>query len=107
MSHKRVRTVKLFCSLDRTPFVSVSATLFAIFVFTVVLIAGRPRIGGLDLFKVNNPIYEPDANKEDAIALAVFYDGRIFLGGKTQYRLVTCYRNSVTVWDAAQKPRYT
>jgi biopolymer transport protein ExbD len=75
-----VRTVKLFCSLDRTPFVSVRATLFAIFVFTVVLIAGRPRIGGLDLPKVNNPIYEPDANKEDAIALAVFYDGRIFWG---------------------------
>lgn len=80
MYHKRVRTAELFCSLDRTPFVVVSATLFAICMFALVMIAGRPRIGGLDLPKANYPIRMPDANKEDAIVLTVSNDGRPFWG---------------------------
>ena len=80
MYHKRVRTAELFCSLDRTPYVFVSAILFAICMFALVMIAGQPRIGGLDLPKANYPLPMPDANKEDAIVLTVSNDGRTFWG---------------------------
>jgi biopolymer transport protein ExbB/TolQ/biopolymer transport protein ExbD len=80
MRHKCVRTTKLFCSLDRTPFVAVSATLFAVFVFALILTTGRPGFGRSDLPKVNNPIWAPGANEEGAIVLAVMCDGRVFWG---------------------------
>jgi biopolymer transport protein ExbB/TolQ/biopolymer transport protein ExbD len=78
MRHKRVRTANLFCSLDRTPFVAVAASLFAIFVFALMLTNGLPRFGPSDLPKVNNPIWAGDANRDDAIVLVVTYDGRLF-----------------------------
>ncbi len=80
MRHKRVRTARLFCSVDRTPFVAVSATLFAMFVFALMLTTGLPRFGRSDLPKVNNPIWVPDANEEDAIVIAVMNNGRVFWG---------------------------
>jgi biopolymer transport protein ExbB/TolQ/biopolymer transport protein ExbD len=80
MRHKCVRTAKLFCSLDRTPFVALSATLFAVFVFALILTTGRPGFGRSDLPKVNNPIWAPGANEEGAIVLAVMCDGKIFWG---------------------------
>jgi len=80
MYHKRVVTAELFCSLDRTPYVFVSAILFAICMFALVMISGRPRIGGLDLPKAINPLPMPDANKQDAIVLTVSNDGRTFWG---------------------------
>jgi biopolymer transport protein ExbB/TolQ/biopolymer transport protein ExbD len=78
MRNKRVRTAKLFCSIDRTPFVAVSATLFAIFVFALMLTNGLPRFGSSDLPKVNNPIWAADADRDDAIVLVVMQSGRVF-----------------------------
>jgi biopolymer transport protein ExbB/TolQ/biopolymer transport protein ExbD len=78
MGHQRVRPAELFCSIDRTPFVAVSATLFAIFVFALMLTNGLPRFGPSDLPKVNYPDMEPDANRDDAIVLVVMHDGRVF-----------------------------
>jgi biopolymer transport protein ExbB/TolQ/biopolymer transport protein ExbD len=72
------RSAKLFCTLDRTPFVPVSAGLGAIYLFTAMLLVGMPWVGGSDLPKVNNPIFLPDANREDAIVLAVRHDGMVF-----------------------------
>src|ERR1700733_11736734 len=78
MGHQRVRPAELFCSMDRTSFVAVSATLFAIFVFALMLTNGLPRFGPSDLPKVNYPDMEPDANRDDAIVLVVMHDGRVF-----------------------------
>jgi biopolymer transport protein ExbB/TolQ/biopolymer transport protein ExbD len=80
MRHKPVRAAKLFCSLDRTPLVAVSATLFAVFLFALMLTAGRPGFGRSDLPKVNNPAWEPGANEEAAIVLTVMRNGRVFWG---------------------------
>ncbi len=80
MRHKPVRAAKLFCSIDRTPFVAVSATLFAVFLFALILTAGRPGFGRSDLPKVNNPIPQLGANKEAAIVLTVMCNGKVFWG---------------------------
>jgi len=78
MRRKSVRPAELFCSIDRTSFVAVSATVFAIFVFALMLISGLPKFGPSDLPKVNNPIMAPDADRDDAIVLVVMYNGRVF-----------------------------
>jgi biopolymer transport protein ExbD len=78
MRRKSVRPAELFCSIDRTSFVAVSATVFAIFVFALMLISGLPKFGPSDLPKVNNPIMAPDADRNDAIVLVVMYNGRVF-----------------------------
>ncbi len=54
--------------------------MFAIFVFALMLTNGLPRFGRSDLPKVNNPIWAGDANVDDAVVLAVMYNGRIFWG---------------------------
>jgi biopolymer transport protein ExbD len=78
MGHQRVRAAQLFCSIDRTPFVAVTAGLFAIFVFALMLTNGLPKFGPSDLPKVNNPLWAPDANADDAIVLVVTHNGRLF-----------------------------
>lgn len=78
MGHQRVRPAELFCSIDRTSFVAVSATLFAIFLFAIMLTNGLPKFGPLDLPKVDYPSMEPDADADDAIVLVVMCDGRVF-----------------------------
>jgi biopolymer transport protein ExbB/TolQ/biopolymer transport protein ExbD len=78
MRHKRVKPAELFCSMDRTPFLAVSATLFAIFLFALMLTNGLPRLGPSDLPKVNNPLWMPDADRDDAIVLVVMRNGSLF-----------------------------
>jgi biopolymer transport protein ExbB/TolQ/biopolymer transport protein ExbD len=56
----------------------VSATLFAIFVFALMLTNGLPKFGPSDLPKVNFPIMAPDADADDAIVLVVTHTGRLF-----------------------------
>jgi biopolymer transport protein ExbB/TolQ/biopolymer transport protein ExbD len=78
MGHQMVRPPQLFCSIDRTPFVAVTATLFGVFVFALMLIGGLPKFGPSDLPKVNNPIWAADADSDDAIILVVTHNGRVF-----------------------------
>ena len=78
MGHQRVRPTERFCSIDRTPFVAVSATLFAIFMFALMLINGLPKFGPSDLPKVNYPIMARDADRDDAIVLVVIHNGSVF-----------------------------
>lgn len=78
MGHQRARPPELFCSIDRTPFLAVSASLFAIFLFALMLTNGLPRFGPSDLPKVNYPDVEPDAYRDDAIVLVVMSNGRVF-----------------------------
>jgi biopolymer transport protein ExbD len=56
----------------------VSATLFAIFVFALMLTNGLPKLGPSDLPKVDNPIMAPDADRDDAIVIVVTYNGTVF-----------------------------
>lgn len=78
MRDKCQRPPELFCSIDRTPFIAVSATLFAIFVFAFMLTNGLPKFGSSDLPKVNNPTMARDADADDAIVLVVMPNGRAF-----------------------------
>jgi biopolymer transport protein ExbD len=77
MRDKRQRPSELFCSIDRTSFVAVAAILFAIFLFALMLTDGLPRFGPSFLPKVDNPIPEPDADRDDAIVLVVTHNGRL------------------------------
>ncbi len=78
MRDKRAKSAELFCSIDRTAFVAVCATSFAIFLFALMLTNGLPRFGPSDLPKVDNPLWVPDANRDDAIVLVVARNGRFF-----------------------------
>ncbi len=77
----RPRTARLFCSIESTPFVSISAILAAIFVLTGLLVGLPSGSGiGMDLAKVNHAVPMPGANREDALLIAVMKDGKVFFG---------------------------
>ena len=80
MRPHRARSAKLFCSIEGTPFVSVSVTLAAIFLLIAMVVIEPPSGGGIDLAKVNYPISMPDAKREDALIVAVMRNGWIFFG---------------------------
>src|SRR6266568_3836872 len=106
MGHKHVRIAGLFCSLDRTPFVAVTAILVAIFVFAVLLIAERPRVGAW-ICPRSIIRYMCQTQMGKARSFLRFLTTAGFFGDKTKYRLATCPLSSETAWDASQKPRYT
>ena len=63
--------------INVTPFVDVMLVLLIIFmVITPMLQHGV----SVDLAKVNNPEQMPDADKEDALIVAVMRDGNVFFG---------------------------
>src|SRR5581483_11044236 len=78
MDHKKLRRAHPFCSIDRTPFVAVTASLCAIVLFALMLTNGLPRFGPSDLPKVNNPLWAPDAYADDAIVVVVTHNNRLF-----------------------------
>lgn len=66
---------KVNSNINVTPMVDVMLVLLIIFmVITPMLQRGQ----SVDLAKTNNPIQMPDADKEDALIVAVMRDGRIF-----------------------------
>ena len=66
---------KVNSNINVTPMVDVMLVLLIIFmVITPMLQKGV----SVDLAKANNPIQMPDADKEDAIIVAVMRDGKIF-----------------------------
>ena len=101
-----MRPAELFCSIDRTSFVAVSATVFAIFVFALMLTSGLPKFGPSDLPKVNYPIMAPDADRETPSFLWLCTTAG-FSGEKIQSRFMTCDMKSVTVSNEILKPRYS
>src|SRR5881628_4128637 len=63
--------------INVTPMVDVMLVLLIIFmVITPMLQKGV----SVDLAKVNNPAQMPDADKEDALLVAVMRDGKVFFG---------------------------
>ncbi|MBV9144910.1 MAG: biopolymer transporter ExbD [Acidobacteria bacterium] len=74
---KRDEGKKVNSDINVTPMVDVMLVLLIIFmVITPMLQKGR----SVELAKTNNPQQMPDADKEDAILVAVTRDNKVFLG---------------------------
>ncbi|HTS56831.1 MAG TPA: biopolymer transporter ExbD [Terriglobales bacterium] len=74
---KRNEGAKVTSDINVTPMVDVMLVLLIIFmVITPMLQKGV----SVDLAKVNNPESMPDADKEDALVVAIMRDGKIFFG---------------------------
>ena len=70
------RPLPVNSTINVTPMVDVMLVLLIIFmVITPMLQRGK----SVDLAKTNNPIQMPDADKEDALIVAVQKDGKVFL----------------------------
>ena len=75
--NKREEGKKVNSNINVTPMVDVMLVLLIIFmVITPMLQKGI----SVDLAKVNNPEQMPDADKEDALIVAVMRDGKVFFG---------------------------
>ena len=66
---------KVNSNINVTPMVDVMLVLLIIF---MVIAPMLQRGQSVDLAKTNNPIQMPDADKEDALIVAVMRDGRVF-----------------------------
>jgi biopolymer transport protein ExbD/biopolymer transport protein TolR len=74
---KRNEGAKVNSNINVTPMVDVMLVLLIIFmVITPMLQKGV----SVDLAKVNNPTQMPDADKEDALLVAIMRDGKIYFG---------------------------
>ena len=71
------RKLEVNSTINVTPMVDVMLVLLIIFmVITPMLQKGV----SVDLAKTNNPVQMPDADKEDALIVAITRDGKVFFG---------------------------
>ena len=63
--------------INVTPMVDVMLVLLIIFMVITPMLQQKVAV---DMAKVDNPVAMPDADKEDAIVVAVTRDGSVFLG---------------------------
>ncbi len=68
---------KVNSNINVTPMVDVMLVLLIIFMVITPMLQNKVSI---DLAKVENPTNMPDADKEDAIVVAVTRDGAVYLG---------------------------
>ncbi len=68
---------KVNSNINVTPMVDVMLVLLIIFMVITPMLQNKVQI---DMAKVDNPINMPDADKEDAVVVAVTRDGKVFLG---------------------------
>jgi biopolymer transport protein ExbD/biopolymer transport protein TolR len=68
---------KVSSNINVTPMVDVMLVLLIIFMVITPMLQNKVAV---DMAKVDNPIAMPDADKEDAIVVAVTRDGGVFLG---------------------------
>ncbi len=74
---KRDEGKKVNSNINVTPMVDVMLVLLIVFmVITPMLQKGR----SVDLAKTNNPMQMPDAEKEDALLVAITRDNKVFFG---------------------------
>jgi|ERR1700733_3128494 biopolymer transport protein TolR len=64
-------------AINVTPMVDVMLVLLIIFMVITPMLQNKVQI---DMAKVDNPTAMPDADKEDAIVVAITRDGGVFLG---------------------------
>jgi len=80
---------KVNSNINVTPMVDVMLVLLIIFMVITPMLNNKVNV---DLAKVNAPQDMPDANKEDAVVIAITRDGMVFLGA-----------NQVSVTDLGPK----
>ena len=68
---------KVNSNINVTPMVDVMLVLLIIFMVITPMLQNKVNI---DLAKTDNPVSMPDADKEDAIVVAVTRDGKVYLG---------------------------
>ena len=68
---------KVNANINVTPMVDVMLVLLIIFMVITPMLQNKVAV---DMAKVENAVAMPDADKEDAIVVAVTRDGRVFLG---------------------------
>ena len=68
---------KVSSNINVTPMVDVMLVLLIIFMVITPMLQNKVAV---DMAKVDNPTAMPDADKEDAIVVAVTRDGGVFLG---------------------------
>ena len=71
------RTFRPMAEINVTPMVDVMLVLLIIFMVITPMLQNKVQI---DMAKVENPTNMPDADKEDAIVVAITRDGGVFLG---------------------------
>src|SRR5690349_2801904 len=74
---KRNEGAKVNSDINVTPMVDVMLVLLIIFMVVTPMLQKGVSV---DLAKVNNPEQMPDADKEDALIVAVMRDGKVFFG---------------------------
>ena len=89
--NKRDEGRKVNSNINVTPMVDVMLCLLIIFMVIMPMLANKVNV---ELAKVDNPTPMADADKEDAVVIAVTRDGRLFLG-----------QNQVSEADLASKVR--
>ncbi|MGB6192785.1 MAG: biopolymer transporter ExbD [Terracidiphilus sp.] len=68
---------KVNSNINVTPMVDVMLVLLIIFMVITPMLQQKVAV---DMAKVENPVSMPDADKEDAIVVAITRDGGVFLG---------------------------
>ena len=68
---------KVNSNINVTPMVDVMLVLLIIFMVITPMLQNKVQV---DMAKVDNPTQMPDADKEDAIVVAVTRDGSVYLG---------------------------
>ena len=68
---------KVNSNINVTPMVDVMLVLLIIFMVITPMLQNKVNV---DLAKTDNPTSMPDADKEDAIVVAVTRDGTVYLG---------------------------
>jgi len=74
---KREEGKKVSSNINVTPMVDVMLVLLIIFMVITPMLQNKVAV---DMAKVDNPTAMPDADKEDAIVVAITRDGQVFLG---------------------------
>ena len=74
---KREEGKKVNSNINVTPMVDVMLVLLIIFMVITPMLQQKVQI---DMARVDNPTNMPDADKEDAIVVAITRDGAVFLG---------------------------
>ncbi|HEY7404463.1 MAG TPA: biopolymer transporter ExbD [Candidatus Angelobacter sp.] len=73
----RQEQAKINSAINVTPMVDVMLVLLIIFMVITPMLHRDPRI---EMARTGNPIDMTDANKADALIVAVMHDGRLYLG---------------------------
>jgi len=68
---------KVTANINVTPMVDVMLVLLIIFMVITPMLQNKVQV---DMARVDNPTNMPDADKEDAIVVAITRDGGVFLG---------------------------